>query len=561
MTPSETLPMDAPMLPPLVLRPPLGPRVLRALVMGLAVLFHVASAGWSLIANGREGDLAAAARLLLREGTWLPLGTQSPAGPVVVWLVKGSMNLFGTNEFGARFPVALAVLAAVWFTLRIGEHFGGPWRGFAASMLFLCNPGMFTLGRTLTPAPFETALLTAAFYFILRGYERRQGRRPWYFMAWLAFSALFFTGGPFALVLPAGVFALLALFYRVAPLRLRPFFSWEGAAVAVATLCAAAATGFWTLPAALPGPGAAGMAGWQFWMLFPWSVLLLPGIYALATRLFLRPARPLEWDEAVPLVWWMAGLAMIVLTPARSLFSTMWTWPAFALWAAFRLEVMPRRWLLRMLMTIFVLGVITLGITSHARQILAAVFPTIADFINAIPGFFWPAITSVAFIAVMAFTLFVASAFWLELQNHRRFAVVALFGAMIPAGYAFADAAAKFAPYFSYADLARSIDTGPDVRREVLIDGSRFSASSLLFYLDPSFRTVAVPEGAAGETAREPLPGQPQRRYLVTRQQRLAHWKQACAAPLEIACQSGGALLLVEKKDGDTRKKVEKLIE
>ncbi len=522
------------MLPPLVLRPPLGPRVLRAMVLVLAGLFHIATAGWSLIANGREGDLAGAARHLLHEQAWMPTGAETPTGPLTVWLAKGSMNLFGVNEFAARLPTAVAVLVALWFILRIGEHFGGPWRGFAAGMLYLCTPGMFTLGRTLTPAPLETALLAAAFYFLLRGYEKRPERRQWYFLAWGSLAAAFFAGGWMVVAIPIATMLLLSLFHREALGRLRALLSWEGGAILAATLGAAALCGYDGLLPATTGAGPGVVAWWQLWLLFPWSVILLPAAYALLRRWTLRPARPLELEEALPLAWMAVGLTLALAFP--SLFSTLWIWPPFALWGALRLEIMPRRQLLRMLAIVFAMAVITLGVTGFAKTILAALFPVIAELILGIPEFFWPSVTSVAFIAVVAFALFLGAAFWLELHHRRRFAVVALFGAMIPAGYAFADASAKFAPYFSYADFARTIAAGEATRREVTIDGSLLSASSLRFYLRLNYAIMPL----RGDS---PEPGG----YLVTRRTRLEEWEKRSGGRLHVACQSGGSLLLLDE--------------
>lgn len=572
--PSDTFPIDAPMLPPLVLRPPLGPRVLRGLVLALAAIFHVVTAGWSLIANGREGEIAGAARLLLREQSWLPVGADSTAGPLCVWLAKGSMNLFGVNEFGARLPTALAVVAMVWFTIRLGELFGGTWRGFAAGMLLLCSPGMFTLGRTLTSGPLVAALVAAAFYCLVRGFDFRSTRRQWFFLAWIAMLLCWFAGGWKAVAVPVVAILGAALFFREARIRFRALVSWEGGLLLAAAIAAAVACGFSGIPAALPGlehgGGAAsghGMAAWrivcwQFGLLFPWSLLLLPATWAVLMRLPAR--RPLEWAEAFPLLWLAAGLGAIFLFPWGSLFNSIAFWPAFALWGALRLEITPRRGLLRAMAAIFGLAVATLTLTSWLKEILAWTFPAIADFIQGIPGFFWPSITSVVFIAVLAFALFAAAAFWLELLHRRRFSLLALFGAMIPAGYAFADASAKLAPFFSYADIAHCIAGSRGARQEIAVDGSRFAASSLLFYLDPPFRPARLVALSPDQPERHERPRDraeadakaidafwqgPGHCFLVTRRARLGVWKPVLGPRVRIVCESGGSVLLTNASE------------
>ena len=237
---ATTFPLDTPMLPPLVLRPPLSARILRAMVLVLAAIFHVVTAGWSLVLNGMEGDIAGAARVLLHERTWMPV--PSPGGgaaemPLSVWLSKISMTFLGVNEFAARLPVALAVIVLVWFTMRFAERSGGIWRGFVAGMILLCSPGTFTVARLLTPVPLGTAFVTAAFFCLVSGSKRRPGRRKWFALAWVALIGAAFSGGWNLAAVPLVAIGFLLPFYREARIRFRALISWEGA-VAVAVVAA-----------------------------------------------------------------------------------------------------------------------------------------------------------------------------------------------------------------------------------------------------------------------------------------------------------------------------------
>ena len=539
--PADTLPFESPMLPPLVLRPPLGPRILRALVMLLATLLLLGTAGWSLLANGREGDIAGAARQALFEHEWLPAATDSPAGPLTLWLVRTSLNLFGNHELAARLPAALAMLAVVWFTLRIGECLRGTWHGFLAGMLVLCNPGTFTLGRTLTPAPLEAAFLTAAFYALLRGYQERRSRQQWFFLVWLMGAGGFFAGGWTVPVCLAATVLLAMGLYRDARVRLPALILARSEVVILLSLFAAIWLGHTGLyPPFLPME-IGRIAWWQLWLLFPWSLLLLPGCYAVAARLLLRPRRPLDWEEGLPLLWLGSGLAAVFLLPDANLFSTLILWPAFALWAAYRLEITPRLRLLRVIGAVGLIALLCLGVASRFKAVATALFPAIDDSINGIPDFLWPAITSVTLIAILAFTLFVAAALWLEYQHQRRFALIALLAAMIPTAYAFADTSAKFAPYFSCADLARSLNSTHRPQRLVAIDGSRFAFSSLRFYLAPSFTLLPAPPDPAVACAlwADHHP------FLITRSARLSLWEERLGLPLQTVSRAGASLLLI----------------
>lgn len=545
---TDALPLDSPMLLPMALRPPAGPRILRALVVLLTVIFHVVTAGWSLITNGVEGDFAGTARVLLRDDCWLlPFfgGSTCKGPPLAVWLSKVSMSHFGASEFSVRLPVALAVVAVVWFTFRLAERFGGTWRGFVAAMVVLCSPGMFTMGRILTPAPLSAAFVTAAFYCLASGARRRPSRRQWYLLAWIALAFSYFAGGWRAAAVPVGAVLILLVFFREARLRFFRLFSWEGALILALTAVGAFWTGgFYSRPLGA-SPVEWELAPWKmacvlFGMLLPWSLLLIPAANSVMMRV--ATLQGLDWDEAFPLAWLVSGLVLAMGCPGGNLSDTLLAWPAFAVWAALRLQTVPRKSWLWAAGSILVLAVVGLVLASLLRDVLPRALPAHAEVIRALPDFFWPSVTPVAFIAVLAFALFATVAFWLEWQHRRRFALLALFSAMIPAGYAFADTAAKFAPYFSYADFARCIAASRDARPLVVVDVSRTSASSLRFYLEESlqpFQTLAPGENEA----LEPLLKSRKRVFLITERDRLNAWKPALDGRLRVACESGANLL------------------
>lgn len=540
--PTDALPLDSPMLPPLVLRPPLGPRILRGLVMVLAAIFHLCTAGWSLITNGPEGDLAGVAKTLFREHRWLLTSHEWAAGPLPVWLTKVSYGFFGISEFAARLPAALAAVATVWFTFRIAERFGGIWRGFVAGLLLLCCPGMFTIARVLTPAPFTVMFISAGFYFLLRGSERRPNRREWYFLAWIAFGLSYFCGGWRALAVPILSGIALACFYREARMRFPALFSWEGAGAAVVlAICALA---FKASPGKLEGPALPywELAAWQIGLLFPWSILLIPAKWRMLVG-WLR-GYPLEWQEAFPLIWATAGLVLVLADPGRTIFESMLFWPGFAVWAATRLETMPRLGLLRAMGVILASALASLFVAGRLQALLGTVSPARSEQLHGIPDFFWPSITSVAFVAILAFILLAGAGFWLEVVHRRRFALLAIFGAMIPAGYAFTDTMAKFAPYLSLADIARCMTVAPNAR--TFYDGDPERASSLKFYFDEPFSHVPADTEQVVE-----LWNQPGRVYLVTRRSRLPVWNQRVGKQLKPAFQSGVNILLSNAPDAN----------
>ena len=244
--PTNTWPLDTPMLPPLVLRPPHGPRLVRLLVLILAVIFYVPPAGWGPITNGPEGELAGAALDLLHRGGCggAACGAALLHGPLALWLTRSSFAFFGVSEFAARLPAALGAVAALWLTLRLAERLGTLWTGFTAAMLLLCSPGMLSLGRVLTPAPLIAALGVACVSCLQRGAQDRPERRRWLLLAWIAWGFTTLAGGWRAGAVPGGMVLLLALFYPEARLRFRGLLSWEGVCAVALTGAAMTAAGF-----------------------------------------------------------------------------------------------------------------------------------------------------------------------------------------------------------------------------------------------------------------------------------------------------------------------------
>lgn len=533
--PAQTfLPSETQILPPLVLRPPLGPWLLRGTVLILAFIFHVVTAGWSQIANGREGDLAAAARQMVLEQTWHCPETISATGPLTLWLAKAGMTLFGMNEFAVRLPTALAVIAMLWFTLRIGEAVGGIWRGFAAAMVLLCTPGIATMACTLTPAPLITACVTASCYGLIRAFLEREPRRRYFRWSWIGMSVGFFANGWAAIVVPIAIVLVMMLCYHTARLRFRHFFHWEALLFLAAAVGLAWATGYWGIaPASSPSTTAWRLLAWQPALLFPWSLLLLPAVITLFRRLFSRDT--LDESEAFPLIWVGAGLAFVLLSSKASLFDTMLFWPAAALWMAQKLEVTSRRGLLRAILGVVVLSVGGLILASRLKPVLTWFFPSMHDFIYGIPTYLWSAIASVIFIAMLAFLLSAGAAAILEYQHHRRFSVIAFFAAMIPATYAFADTSAKFAPYFSYAEIAHCLSGS---HAPLFVTESPYAATSLRFYLDPKVTPTFVPLPDAVRLWKE-HPGA----SIITRRTQLSEWEPVMKQ-VEVSCASGGMVLI-----------------
>jgi hypothetical protein len=280
----------------------------------------------------------------------------------------------------------------------------------------------------------------------------------------------------------------------------------------------------------------------------------LPAVRTVVAH-FIRKV-PLDWTETLPLLW--MAFALLASFFAPDVYGTHLLWPAFAIWAAQRLETMRRVNFLKATGAIIIVCLIALSFTTRLREVLSFICPEKAAVFHGIPAYLWPAVVPVAVMALLAFTLFAGTAFWLEYRNRRRFAVLALVGGLIPAGYAFADADAKFAPYFSYADFAHSINTTRSEGAKVFVDGNRLSGSSLLFYLNLPYSPVAVaaPLKATGEPnpdnrLLEDYANPAKEVFLITRRERLPHWQNTLPSPQRVSFESGGSVLLSNLKEGE----------
>jgi hypothetical protein len=150
---------------------------------------------------------------------------------------------------------------------------------------------------------------------------------------------------------------------------------------------------------------------------------------------------------------------------------------------------------------------------------------------------------------MLAFTLFAAVALWAEFFHNRRFALLALFAAMFPAGFAFADIGAKFAPYFSDAALANCMEAAQAPRAAssdqpapaaVFVEPGRYATSSLLFYLSAESRRNLRHGTPVPEIVSRWEPGT----RLLIEEPRLPFWQKALGGRFTVECKAGGHVLL-----------------
>jgi len=240
--------------------------------------------------------------------------TQKP--PFTYYAILISYKLFGVNEFAVRFPGALAAVGILLFSYAAARRLFGPRAALMSAAIAATSARIFILARRLPIDILLLFFLTGALFFMVRALQQKD-RIHWAFL--YLFAALgFFTKGPVAAVIPAGVLILWMLWARQPKMR---FYPLTGAAVFACVLLpwyvlAYRAHG-WTyiapfflrdnfsrFAAQAMGPERGFFYYFSVYAsdFFPWSLLALAAVYRLwRIRKEARPLKSLSFG--LPLIW------------------------------------------------------------------------------------------------------------------------------------------------------------------------------------------------------------------------------------------------------------------
>ena len=138
--------------------------------------------------------------------------------PLVNWLVAGSFKIFGArNEWTARLPSVLCVLAVALAFVGIARRSLGPNGSLAAAMMWLTNFGLLEKGRMIEIEALYVSLTALAFICWLSWWKEPGRRWLAWTVPWIFLGLALLAKGPLALLFFYAV--VLAVLWQTQELR------------------------------------------------------------------------------------------------------------------------------------------------------------------------------------------------------------------------------------------------------------------------------------------------------------------------------------------------------
>lgn len=122
------------------------------------------------------------------------------------WLIAGSFNIFGMNDFALRFPSAVLTFLTVLFIYLLVLKTYSKTAAICTSVVLATMFNFIKLGRYAIPDASWIFLITAAFYFFFIGLQNPKKANLYLSLGYvfLAFAAI--TKSPLGIIIPAIVF-------------------------------------------------------------------------------------------------------------------------------------------------------------------------------------------------------------------------------------------------------------------------------------------------------------------------------------------------------------------
>jgi len=176
----------------------------------------------SLEIKGEEGRRILPAVTMLDTGNYLvPQVGSEPyyrKPPLVNWLVAASFKVTGArNEWTARLPSVLCVLAVALAFITVAHRSLGPNGSLIAALIWLANFGMIEKGRLIEIEALYVSLVGLAFIFWLSWWQQRRSSWITWTVPWIFLGLGLLAKGPLHLLFFYAV--VVAVLYREGELR------------------------------------------------------------------------------------------------------------------------------------------------------------------------------------------------------------------------------------------------------------------------------------------------------------------------------------------------------
>jgi 4-amino-4-deoxy-L-arabinose transferase-like glycosyltransferase len=208
------------------------------LLLAVAIALTLPNLGACSLWDIDEGNNAEAAREMLDCGNWVvpthnyQLRVDKPA--LLYWLQIGAFHLFGINEFAARFPSALAALAAVLMTYELGGRMFGAATGLLAGLVLASTGSFCASAHFANPDALLNAFTLLTLFFFWHSFTRLG--RAWSVAGGMSAGFAVLAKGPVGLVLPFAVIGLFLLWSRKSRLLWNRRLVWAALAFALVAL-------------------------------------------------------------------------------------------------------------------------------------------------------------------------------------------------------------------------------------------------------------------------------------------------------------------------------------
>ena len=193
-------------------------------LIALAAAIYLGSAGIPALLDDADSFYAEVAREMSWRRDWITPYANTirylEKPPLFYWLISLSYAVFGAaNAFTARLPTALAVIALVFVTFKIGKLLFGFRAGILGGLALATSVGLFLFTRIILPDALFTLLLALFFYAFLRWERAERKTGPLLWMYALAGGAVL-AKGLIGVAFPAAtVFVTLAATGRLKEVR------------------------------------------------------------------------------------------------------------------------------------------------------------------------------------------------------------------------------------------------------------------------------------------------------------------------------------------------------